>query len=87
MKVYRYLFYDNVQNEFKTVHGTDLYDVNKRAYEVLEYYFTHLHTDAYSEPKPTFIEFCKWHAEHRYGGNSFQEGYVDVIRDDFEVEV
>ena len=39
MKVYQYIFYDNYSNEMTPIQGTNLYEVNKRAYDEYCSYF------------------------------------------------
>ena len=88
MTIYQYVFYNNYDNDLTTIHGTDLYDVNKRAYEeYLTYWTPSTKTEWSGEVKQTFVEFCKHFAKKMYGGASFDDGYVDIKRDDFEVEV
>lgn len=89
-KVYQYLFHDNDTYDFFSIHGTDLYEVNKRAYtEYCTYFPEGRIEDDFGNPKQTFVEFCKYYAsgEHNaYGGASFDWGCLDIKRDDFEVE-
>lgn len=87
MKVYQYIFYDNYSDEMTPIQGTNLYEVNTRAYELYCDYFGSKTQDDYGDPKQTLLEFCTWHEKHNFrcNGASFDGGYVDIIRNDFEI--
>lgn len=87
MKVYQYIFYDNFSCDITAIQGTNLYDVNTRAYAEYCSYFGSKTKDDCGDPKQTLLEFCTWHEKHKAGcnGASFDSGYVDIIRNDFEI--
>lgn len=87
MKVYQYIFYDNFSNEMTPIQGTNLYEVNARAYELYCDYFGSKTQDDYGDPKQTLLEFCTWHEKHkgRYNGACIDDHYFDIMRNDFEI--
>ena len=86
MKIYQYYFRDCADGDIEIVEGVDLYDVNKRAYALYEEWFGNNDVDYWNKPKLTFVEFCRYYAQHNYGGVIIADG-CDIYRHDFEVNV
>lgn len=87
MKVYQYIFRDNDSCDMNTIQSASLYEANKLAYaEYLTWWKEGETEDFFGDPKESFVEFCKHYADRKYGGHCFENGSLDIMRNDFEID-
>ena len=82
MRVYQYIFVDGDNGSIETIQGTNLYKVNKNAFDIYNEYAEAFHCNLATD----FFAWCKRFNIHHNGGDSSEYGWFDCKRNDFDVE-